>query len=952
MRRRSAQDLLERDDELDAVRVLSGATRDGDGAIVVIEGPAGAGKTSLLAGAVEIARSDGLSVGRARGSELEYDFPFGVVGQLYEPLLAELGANDRAELFTGAAEVARPLLDPDARRDASALDPHGVLHGLYWLTVNLAGQAPLLLAVDDFQWSDSSSRRFVAYLANRIEGIPVLLVVGTRPAENDEDATVLDELIASPLTTTLWPAPLSVDAVGALVTEGLGTTEAQFSAACASVTHGNPLLVHELVSALATAGVEPTVADAPRVAEVAPGSATRWVARWLRRLPAAATRVARALAVLGDRTDLATVAALAELDITAAVDSITALQRVDIIDPDALAFCHPVVRSAVYADVPSHERAALHRSAATILMGQGADDRDIALHLRHATPSGDTAAVATLRRAAHRAFLDGAADEARGHLARALGEPPAPAERSAVLVELARADLADARLSGLDHLREAVVATSDRVAQARVGLELGQALSAWAMFGEAANVLARVAEDLGDADPSLTQQLTAAALMARLPDPTLLSQADEAHLLELFAHNESVRDSQLLSAVAVAASVRLPPAAAAVPLVERALTDPDLSFESHPLELAFLSFALVHAGAFDQALQIWDGVMTDARSRGSLASLGFADTLRSLVLLRVGDVARAESAMRYRLGTLTDRSASQLDGQPFSVMPFVLLALTDALVERGELEDASVLLDQHGLSGPLPNLFGLNHLLEARGRLRLAQGRTAEGIADIRECGTRCIAAGYTNPAVISWRSSLAVALAAGRQHDEAFRLASEELDLAREFQVRREMGMALRARGLAEGGERGIASLREATAVLESSPARLEHARALTDLGAALRRRGQHQAARDPLRTAVDTAQRCGARALASRAHTELVAAGAKPRRLVVTGVAALTASERRVTDLAADGLANRDIAQALFVTEKTVESHLSHAYTKLNVKSRSQLPDALGERADVAVV
>jgi DNA-binding NarL/FixJ family response regulator len=156
---------------------------------------------------------------------------------------------------------------------------------------------------------------------------------------------------------------------------------------------------------------------------------------------------------------------------------------------------------------------------------------------------------------------------------------------------------------------------------------------------------------------------------------------------------------------------------------------------------------------------------------------------------------------------------------------------------------------------------------------------------------------------------------------------------------------MALRARGLALGGEDGLELLAEAAAVLAESPARLEHARALEDLGAALRRAGRRSDARGPLREALDLADACGARPLAERARHELRAAGGRPRRPRISGVEALTASERRIAAMAADGLSNPEIAQALFVTKKTVETHLAGAYRKLGIRSRTQLPAALGE-------
>jgi DNA-binding CsgD family transcriptional regulator len=184
--------------------------------------------------------------------------------------------------------------------------------------------------------------------------------------------------------------------------------------------------------------------------------------------------------------------------------------------------------------------------------------------------------------------------------------------------------------------------------------------------------------------------------------------------------------------------------------------------------------------------------------------------------------------------------------------------------------------------------------------------------------------------------------LALGAQ-TEARALAAAEVALAESFGGPRTLGTALRAAGLAEGGNRGIELLRQAVRVLERSGARLEHARAMADLGAALRRAGQRAESREILRLALDLAHRCGALALTERTHSELIAAGGRPRRLVLTGLDSLTPSERRVTQLAAAGFSNRDIAQHLFITTRSVEGHLTHAYEKLNITSREQLRAAL---------
>jgi len=188
---------------------------------------------------------------------------------------------------------------------------------------------------------------------------------------------------------------------------------------------------------------------------------------------------------------------------------------------------------------------------------------------------------------------------------------------------------------------------------------------------------------------------------------------------------------------------------------------------------------------------------------------------------------------------------------------------------------------------------------------------------------------------------------AASSERDEALSLVAEELELARASGLARPLGVALRAAGVLETGATGIERLREWASLLESSGARLEHARSLVELGAALRRAGRRAEARPELSAGMDLADRCGAPRLVVRAREELGAAGGRPRRMATTGLAALTASEHRVARLAAQGATSPEIAQELFVSLKTVETHLSHAYAKLDLAgrgARERLGEALG--------
>jgi DNA-binding CsgD family transcriptional regulator len=279
-------------------------------------------------------------------------------------------------------------------------------------------------------------------------------------------------------------------------------------------------------------------------------------------------------------------------------------------------------------------------------------------------------------------------------------------------------------------------------------------------------------------------------------------------------------------------------------------------------------------------------------------------------------------------------------------LPISLAFLIEARVETGDVAGADQVLAEAGTGRELPNNAFWNLLLYSRAKLRLAQGKSRVAFDDLLECGRRQQLWMAPNPAVAHWRSDAAIAAAQLGETERARELAREELRLIRAFGAPRALGIALQAAGLVEPGPRGLELLHEAVATLEASPARLEHARALTDLGAALRRAGKREAAREPLRRALDLAQRCGADALDARARDELRAAGARPRRHDVSGLGSLTASERRVADMAGAGMTNREIAQALFVTLKTVEGHLRGAFLKLDIGSRRELPAILAAK------
>jgi DNA-binding CsgD family transcriptional regulator len=350
--------------------------------------------------------------------------------------------------------------------------------------------------------------------------------------------------------------------------------------------------------------------------------------------------------------------------------------------------------------------------------------------------------------------------------------------------------------------------------------------------------------------------------------------------------------------------------------------------------------ALMFAELDDDVDRFFDTIMEAAKKRGELVTLSNMLCFRGLTLAQRGDLEGAVEDLRE-----SDDLVRYLPTQQGAIYFHSYLA--DVLTNRGELDEAERSLAQLGLEEEVAESGHMIFFLGARGWLRYARREFAAALGDWQRLG-RCMQAfEMPNPAIVAWRSHMALALLALDRRDEALELAREEVELARAWGSPRPIGVALRTRGLAEGGEEGIETLRESLAVLEGSSAKLERARTLVELGAALRRANQRVDARELLKEGLDIAVRCGSQPLVERAEEELAATGARPRRLLLSGVESLTASERRVARFAADGLSNKDIAQALFVTTKTVEVHLSNVYRKLGIGSRSELPHALGGEA-----
>ncbi len=932
--------LLERGDDLALVEGLLVAAAAREGSVGVVEGPAGIGKTVLLDAGRRFAGARGMCVVQARASELEREFAYGVVRQLLEPTVARLSAGERTILFEGAARPAASVLG--AEHVAGSNASFGILHGLYWIVVGLASREPLVLCVDDVQWADLPSLRFLVHLARRVEGLSVSVLVGLRTAEPQARDELLDELSLVAGAQIVRPAPLSEGAVGAIVRSELGpAADDAFSRACHRASAGNPFYLRELLRALSSETVVPTGEQVDRVAAVWPASIARHVLRRVARVGDGAAELAGAMAVLGDGGRLSHAAALAGVD-DAGVLARALLEMQILADEEPFCFVHPVVRGAVYADLTPARRDELHLRAARLIVDEAGEGDRVAAHLLAVTPGRRDWCVQALRSAARQALGRGAPEIAVLYLHRALAESsPAADGHVVVLHELGVAEEHRADPMAVEHLRQARALSGDARERAVIALDLAQTLETRGLEVEAADVIrSALAERDHIGDPDLELRLEAALLSAAAVDARGLGPDVMEVYGRMLADVPQGEAGQIALALAAGAAVWAgAPADAAAALAEQAVARGLLNGEQWDA-IGGCMWALILCERYEAVAGHIAELREAVERRGHARGLALVLQIQANRAERVGALAEAESSARLSLDILQHGQIA------VGSISWVVCSLVGVLVERGDLAAADSAL-AHMPSGEWPPHLGCASTLAARGRLRLAQDRPDDALLDLLEVGRqyREYPGGFPLDGVAPshWRSSAALAFQRLGDVDEAQRLAGEELAGARAFGTPRATGIALRVAGTVASGDEALALLHESVDVLQTSGAALERARSSIALGAALRRDGQRVAARVPLREGLDGARRCGALALAEFAHHDLIVAGARPRRDALSGLAALTASERRVADLAAEGLTNRQLAQRLYVSPKTVEMHLGRVYRKLEISSRSALAEAL---------
>ncbi|MEE1781439.1 AAA family ATPase [Streptomyces sp. SP17BM10] len=902
----------------------------GDGCVsVLLEGAWGSGKTELLREALAGVRQDqDVLVLSAALDPLERGLPFGLVRR-FSDHLSPWDAPEPA----AANSVAEP--------DPVALDD------LYGRLVRSTGGRRLVLAVDDLQRADARSLRWLRYVLRRGAELPLVLLATLGEEGVHPNADVLAGVV--PLFRhRMTLGGLAEDAVDALAEDVLGRHPGRAVApACREATGGNPLLLRALLRGLRDAGTEHAgETSAARITEYVPADVGPALLARLEALAPHAATVATAAAVLGGVPDadlnvdlLVEATALDEPQVEDALHALVRAECLTRTGPDGTAFGCAALAAAVASTVLPSRRMALHRAAARFLRSRGASAQRIAVHLLPG-PRGEAWAPEVLAAAAERAAEEGRTTTAAAYLRRALREETGEESRAGLLASLGRLELASSVPVAVRSLESSLRLSRNPVERTAVARRLAGAMLAVDRYPEALEVLRRTSENIREADPAdalrleidrihiaLTNLASAPDAVERLMGMNVLDAPDNAVRRPLAA---------LLSLRAVMVG-RCPEEA--VSLAELALVegaDP-LSAESFVHVDALV--ALRAAGGTVAALEHADAAVRQAQARGSVLGRLQALSVRANLAGRVGRLADSQADA---VSALEELRAIDI-GPAHSVAVFATATSMDSLVRQGKPEDAEGLLHYAGLDDELNANWVNDHVLMVRGRLRVAQGRLDEGLADFLLCGERAVARGMSGPGFHSWRSEAALVQAALRRGAAARSLAEEELGLARTWGTPEAVGTALTALGVVLGGGEGLDLLREAVGVLEDAPARLRYAQALADCGVLARKAGRLPEARTCLQRAASVADECGAAPLVDLALAELRAVGDRPRTRTFHGVNALTPTERRVADLALQGMTNREIAQHLFVGLRTVEVHLTNVYGKLAIDGRSGLPTAL---------
>jgi DNA-binding CsgD family transcriptional regulator len=922
---------------------LFAAAVRGRGSVVLISGPVASGKTELLYVFAEQAVDAGAVFLSAICSPAERSVALGIIGQLFHSPSLPSAVRDQGAALLDADPSA---VVADAESEALQRRTARVMHGLCRALVDLAEQQPVLIGIDDVPVADPASLQCLLYFVRRLWSARVLVILNESDHARDSQSRFRTDLLRLPNCRRIRLEPLSPLAVATLVADGVdGASSADLVAACYAVSGGNPLLVRALLEEHRAAAS--AVPDRVPAQLVVGDAFSQAVLTCLRRGEQVMAATARGLAVLGGPASGALLSELVGIDIASAARARRHLEAAGLLE--AGRFRHRAAEMAVLEDMPPQDRRAMHYRAAQLLYHEGNPATAVARHLIAANRASDPSMLPILREAAEQALRDDHVDLAIDCLRLASRAGPDEENRTATTLMLARVEWRHDPSTVTPHLDLLTTAFCEGRLRARHAPELIRFLLWHGLVDPAAAVIERATERSSEPDAATGTALSVLYEWLRASYPSLLRHISEMPVAAATRKpaEEMVR-RQLRAATLLATVLTDGADERAVESAEEILQDcyvDDSTIDA--IESALLT--LVYADRPDRAA-LWCEPMFEAATirrartwKARLAAIG------AEIALRQGDLPTAERLARSALTHIPLRSWGVAAGAP-------LATLINAATELGEGKYAAQLLNQ-----PLPlamfeTRFGLAYL-HARGHHHLAGNHTQAAIHDFLACGEQMRNWGLDQPALVPWRSGVAMAHLRVDQRTEARRMLEEQLSIFRlQPRVR---GISLRLLAAASEEKHRPRLLREAIQQLATSGDRLELARALADLSRADEALGEAGSTLMMTDRAVQLAQERRAepllRASNDGAGGDGPAIGHRPAKAVEAGrhdgMNTLSSAERRVATLASLGHTNREIANKLYITVSTVEQHLTRVYRKLAVRNREDLAASLSRsNADTA--
>lgn len=935
--------LLARRSELELAHAALRRAQAGNGALVLISGPLGGGKSALLDAVHELAAAAGSRSLRASATLTERDYAFGVVHQLLEPALRRAPARSVERWMAGAARYARPALagDPLAGHppdsDAAAetqlcAGDDTVSQGITALVESMSRDRLLVLLVDDLQWGDPASLHWLGHLVKRLPKARILLVCTVRSGDLLAEQPSVGEVVAQS-THTLRLKGFDLDNSRRFVLRHWDEPpDEEFVVACHNASAGNPLFLASIVEEAVQRGLQPTADDAALATRLRPELLRQRLLVCLEAQSDQVRRVARAIAVLGESAHLETVGRLAGLAAGQRDHALRALSELGLTkDRWPPRFVHSAMRDMVKEGMPLPERVNLHNLAAELLYHDGRPAEEVAEQLMATTAPLDPWATQALRMAASDALRAGGPQAAARYLRRALLGSPQGILRARLLVDLATSERSYAPAAAMRHISQAVPLLDSALDRAEAVARLAPSVRASTM-PPVTELLRQIARELFPAcsgpENELALRLEARLRQTSLTDPEQL--ADSVQRLHDLGHDPAMGTAaqrELLATLLTASMIaNALPAAEVARLCGQILEREPASLSHVHTALPLVVTNLVVADSL-QSLVPW---LDRARQAGA----------REQTRMELAQIHNELALVAHARGNLAEARALAIQafeltsGDSGEVMIVTAMSLTVVAAQLRDRKLADRLLAHRYRVAEEPYLWALLTMLKG---MMVEESDPRSALEYFLKAGNCLEQFHWRNPALIPWASCAALMHHHLGEHQQAAELSEQEVARATTWGAAAALGRSLIVNGQVTDGPPGVAVLRDAVDVLETSANRFELGKSLLALGERLGPASSEGYA--ALRRAQTLGVQCGAAVLVKKASQALGEArlGPAPTRSL------LTPAERKVAQLAASGLTNQAIAEELSISCRAVEKHLTKCYRKMSIKGRSFLGAAL---------